>query len=86
MPTSQQNNKSTAAADFEKTFKKLEQVIAKLERGDLSLEESVKQFEHGTELLKNCQKILAEAEQKVRVVSKKNRAFQTKKFEQDTDS
>ena len=53
-------------ANFETSLKKLEQIIAKLEDGDISLEESVKSFEEGIGLVKECQKQLSVAELKVK--------------------
>ena len=79
-----QNKKDAASPiDFEKTLAKLESVIAKLETGELSLEESIRQFEQGTALLKDCNKVLNEAEQKVKILSQKNREFQLEDFEEN---
>ncbi len=52
--------------DFESSLKKLEQIVAKLEDGDISLEDSVKSFEEGIGLVKECQKQLSVAELKVK--------------------
>lgn len=52
--------------NFESSLKKLEQIVVKLEDGDISLEESVKSFEEGIGLVKECQKQLSEAELKVK--------------------
>ena len=52
--------------NFESSIKKLEQIVAKLEDGDISLEESVKSFEEGVGLVKECQKQLSAAELKVK--------------------
>ncbi len=51
---------------FESSLKKLEQIVAKLEDGDISLEDSVKSFEEGIGLVKECQKQLSSAELKVK--------------------
>ena len=53
-------------AFFEASLKKLEQIVGKLEDGDISLEDSVKSFEEGIGLVKECQKQLSEAELKVK--------------------
>ena len=45
--------------NFESSLKKLEQIVAKLEDGDISLEDSVKSFEEGIGLVKECQKQLS---------------------------
>lgn len=54
--------------DFEKNLKELEQLVEKLEQGDLSLEESLKQFERGVALTRACQEALSKAEQKVQIL------------------
>tara|TARA_B100000686_G_scaffold350657_2_gene447217 strand:+ start:849 stop:1067 length:219 start_codon:yes stop_codon:yes gene_type:complete len=53
-------------ANFETSLKKLEQIVAKLEDGEITLEESVKSFEEGIGLVKECQKQLSAAELKVK--------------------
>ncbi|MEK9944019.1 MAG: exodeoxyribonuclease VII small subunit [Gammaproteobacteria bacterium] len=51
--------------DFETSIKKLEAIVEKLEEGDLDLDTSLKSFEEGVALVKECQKIISEAELKV---------------------
>ncbi len=58
--------------NFEKTFAELEDLVNKIEEGDLSLEESLKYFERGMVLTKNCQQALSEAEQKVKILLDNN--------------
>ena len=55
-------------AQFEAALNELEQVVAKLERGELKLEESLKLFERGVELSKQCRKSLDTAELKVKTL------------------
>ena len=52
--------------NFETSLQKLEKIIEKLEDGDISLEDSVKSFEEGIGLVKECQKQLSQAELKVK--------------------
>ena len=54
--------------DFEKKLKRLEEIVAKMEGGDSSLEESLKLFEEGIGLSRVCHKELEEAEQKVQLL------------------
>jgi exodeoxyribonuclease VII small subunit len=54
--------------DFEKALEELEAVVERLEDGELSLEEALKQFERGIKLTRQCQEALEGAEQKVRVL------------------
>lgn len=53
---------------FEASMHRLEQIVRALERGDVALEESLKLFQEGTELVKNCQKMLDQAKLQVQKV------------------
>lgn len=55
--------------DFESALRELEALIKRMESGELPLEESLRQFERGMELTRACQKALAEAEQKVKLLT-----------------
>jgi len=57
--------------DFESALEELEALVTKLEKGDLPLEESLKEFERGVALTRSCQKELKEAEQKVNLLTEK---------------
>ncbi|HET7102737.1 MAG TPA: exodeoxyribonuclease VII small subunit [Terracidiphilus sp.] len=57
-------------ATFEDALKKLEAIVEKLEKGDLSLEESIRLFEQGVELSAACKKDLDAAEGKVQMLMK----------------
>ena len=54
--------------NFEKTLSDLEQLVESMENGDFSLEESLKAFERGIKLTRECQTMLAQAEQKVQAL------------------
>ena len=75
--------KKTNAINFEKTFTELEELVKKMEGGDLSLEESLKYFERGILLTKNCQQALNKAEQKVRILLEKNNKNNLESFGSD---
>ncbi len=51
---------------YETAVNELEQILSQLENNNLPLEESIKQFESGVELIKFCQKILDDTEQKIK--------------------
>jgi exodeoxyribonuclease VII small subunit len=51
--------------DFEAALEKLEELVSAMEEGELSLEASLKAFEQGIKLTRECQAALAKAEQKV---------------------
>ena len=59
------NDKIKALPDFEKSLEELESLVEQLESGDLSLDESLKQFKRGVELTRHCQGVLEEAQQTV---------------------
>ncbi|MGE0631498.1 MAG: exodeoxyribonuclease VII small subunit [Pseudobdellovibrionaceae bacterium] len=69
--------------DFEKNLGRLEEIVQKMEKGDLALEESLKLFEEGVKLSRECQTRLSEAENKVKVLMgvDSNGAPTTKNFE-----
>ena len=54
--------------DFEKKLTRLEQIVDKMESGDLALEESLKLFEEGVKLSRECNTQLTDAEQKVKML------------------
>jgi exodeoxyribonuclease VII small subunit len=60
-----------ALPDFETAMRDLEELVERLERGDLPLEESLAAFERGVMLTRVCQTALKEAEQKVEILLKK---------------
>jgi exodeoxyribonuclease VII small subunit len=70
-----------AGVKFEQAMARLEAIVGELEKGDLPLDESLKIFEEGIRLSKNCLRVLEEAERKVEVLvqdkngKKKLRAF-----------
>lgn len=54
--------------DFEKKLSRLEEIVQKMEKGDLALEESLKLFEEGVQLSRECHLRLNEAETKVKLL------------------
>lgn len=52
--------------EFEKKLSRLEQIVHKMEKGDMALEESLKLFEEGVKLSRECQGQLTQAEAKVK--------------------
>lgn len=53
---------------FEQNMARLEQIVRAMERGDVALEESLKLFQEGTELVRSCGKLLDEAELQVKKI------------------
>ena len=60
--------------DFEKKLQDLEALVAKLETGELSLEESLKAYENGIALTRECQGILEKAQLRIEMASIENKA------------
>jgi exodeoxyribonuclease VII small subunit len=54
-----------APVAFEAMMTRLEELVARLERGDLSLEDSIQAFEEGIKLVKQCTSVLGEAEKRI---------------------
>jgi exodeoxyribonuclease VII small subunit len=71
----------TEPLDFEAAMRDLEEIVERLEHGDLPLEESLKAFERGILLTRNCQTALKEAEQKVEILLKKAGEERIEKFD-----
>ncbi|UXI69880.1 exodeoxyribonuclease VII small subunit [Tahibacter amnicola] len=55
-------------ADFEKSLDELEQLVSRMEQGELSLDDSLKSFERGVTLYRHCQSALEQAELRVKLL------------------
>jgi len=53
---------------FEESMQRLEQIVRAMERGDVPLEESLKLFQEGTELVRTCEKLLDDAQLQVKKI------------------
>ena len=53
---------------FEQSMQRLEQIVRTMERGDAPLEESLKLFQEGTELVRNCNQLLENAQLQVKKI------------------
>lgn len=62
--------------DFEKKLNRLEEIVKKMEGGETSLEDSLRLFEEGVGLSRDCHKELEQAEQKVEVLLGKDESGQ----------
>jgi exodeoxyribonuclease VII small subunit len=60
---------TSQAVDFEAALEELEQLVQRMETGELSLEESLKAFERGVVLTRDCQKALKDAELRVQALT-----------------
>ncbi|MHC9084528.1 exodeoxyribonuclease VII small subunit [Luteimonas sp. RIT-PG2_3] len=60
---------ASPVADFESSLDQLEQLVDKMEHGDMSLEDSLAAYERGVGLYRRCQQALEQAELRVRLLS-----------------
>lgn len=61
--------KANPAKDFEGSLKELEQIVKELELGEIPLDDSLKKFEKGIELYKECRQTLLSAEKKIKMLN-----------------
>ena len=59
---------SKESMNFEQSMARLEQIVRAMERGDVALEESLKLFQEGTQLVQQCSKLLHDAQLQIRQV------------------
>ena len=59
----------SAVAEFERSLDELEQLVQRMEKGDLTLDDSLQAYERGIALYRNCQTALEQAELRVRLLS-----------------
>jgi exodeoxyribonuclease VII small subunit len=78
--------RSQKTPDFETALAELEALVEKMEKGDLSLDESLKQFERGVQLTRSCQQALKEAEQTVRILLEKDGQPSLEAFDSEHES
>jgi exodeoxyribonuclease VII small subunit len=71
--------------DFEKSLGELEALVAKLEQGDVPLEDALKTFERGVALTRQCQAALRTAQQKVEVLLARDGAETVESFADEDD-
>lgn len=72
----------TPAQNYEQAFSELEQIVAQMESGQMSLEDSLTAYQRGNLLLAFCQKSLADVEQQVKILNDRQ---QLTPFNSDND-
>jgi exodeoxyribonuclease VII small subunit len=73
----------TSPQSFEQALAELESIVDTLEKGDLTLEQSLSAFERGVGLTRSCQKALDEAEQKVQILTSRSADAEPEPFDAD---
>lgn len=81
--TSKKSTKKMQTLDFEASLIELESLVERMEQGEQSLEDSLKDFERGIALTRNCQQSLQETEQKIQQLIEKNGKDELISFEED---
>ena len=67
--------------NFEEKIEALEKVVNDLEKGDMSLDESLIKFEEGMNLSKECNKMLEDAEKKITILLEKDGEIEEENFD-----
>ncbi len=70
---------------FEESLKELEEIVTKMEQGNLTIDESIAAFTKGIELCKNCSKELEEAKGKITILQKEMESIKEVPFEVSND-
>lgn len=74
---------SDATTGFEESLKQLEEIVNKMEQGQLSLEQSLGAFEQGVQLTRQCQSTLKQAEQRVAKLMPKDDSYELNDFTEE---
>jgi Exodeoxyribonuclease VII small subunit (EC 3.1.11.6) len=77
--------KNDAPASFETALNELEQIVTRLESGDLPLEEALNEFERGVQLARQGQVKLQQAEQRVQILLSDSEDAKTTTFTPDAE-
>jgi exodeoxyribonuclease VII small subunit len=79
-----ETNDSSRVAEFEQSLDELEQLVARMEKGDMALDESLAAFERGVGLYRQCRTALDQAELRVRQIIDPNDLDGAPRFDPDT--
>ena len=66
--------------NFETSMEQLEKIVQELEKGDLNLDDSIKKFEEGMKISKECNEFLEKAEKKITVLINNNENISEEEF------
>ena len=77
--------KKAKLPNLEASLDEISELIEKMEHGELSLEESLTQFERGITLIKHAQKILQDAEHKVKILMQNNNQEELDSYENNEE-
>ena len=77
-------SKDQKALNFEQQLKELEDIVASMEKGDLTLEESLKAYEKGIRLTRECQTALDDAQQRIEILVEREGKLVEEPFENNS--
>jgi len=80
-PGTAEPDASDRIVNFEKSLDELEKLVGKMEQGEQSLDDSLKSYERGVALYRNCQSALEQAELRVKLLSDPEQPDQAQDFE-----
>ncbi|HBO24219.1 MULTISPECIES: exodeoxyribonuclease VII small subunit [unclassified Providencia] len=80
-----EKSQKVPTVSFENSLKELEQIVARLESGDLPLEDALNEFERGVQIAKQGQKVLQQAEQRVQILLSDDENKPLDDFSPDTE-
>lgn len=69
------------STSFEEQIEQLENIVKELEKGELSLEDSVTKFEEGIKISKECNKMIEKAEKKITILVNQDGEMKEEKFD-----
>ena len=81
--TSKKSSKKSLKMDFEASLQELESIVERMEEGEQTLEQSLKDFERGVALTRKCQQALKQAEQKVQTLLDQSEEAELLPFDDD---
>jgi exodeoxyribonuclease VII small subunit len=71
--------------DYETAMERLEEITARLESGEVKLEEAIDLYTEGLEIAKFCDRKLSEADEKIKLITQKDGLFEETDFESDEE-
>ena len=77
------NKKNAESASFEKSLKRLEEIVSEMENADPDLDKALALFAEGVELVKFCSDKLNDTKNKIAILVKENGAMKKEKFNED---
>ena len=78
-----ESKKVSKKFNFEKALEELEEIVSRLDSGELGLEEMLEEFERGIKLVRSCQKFLEQAQKKVEMLIADSEKLEFKELEEE---